>query len=87
MKNQLRKQKGCKTPDDWYGTFPNGTVDVSLIRMKGKGDKQWRVCVWGDDDYGLVQDGLTINEGYNLFHSITDGVTKEWLKERGFVDC
>ena len=41
------------TSDDWYPTASDGTVRVSyLLLING----EWRVCVWGDDDFGLERD-------------------------------
>ncbi len=56
----------CKYPttDDWYSTFPNGTVEIHVTlnpgkTYKDKNRKQDLPCVivsfWGNDDFYLTK--------------------------------
>lgn len=81
----LKKTKQVISPDDWHPSLPDGSVSVSLLHDKNKKDKGWRVAVWGDDDYGLERYDLTINESYDLYREIVDGVTQKWLHTKGFI--
>ena len=80
----MKRKKTVKTPDDFYPTR-DGTVSVSLHRDKGIGVQNWRVAVWGDDDFGLERSGMDIDEAFRVFRSITDGLTIRKLKQLGFV--
>ncbi|MCA9495832.1 MAG: hypothetical protein KC589_02730 [Nanoarchaeota archaeon] len=48
-----------KTSDDWYPNYPNDMVKVSFLKLPNilqNSDDEWRVCVWGNDDFGLERD-------------------------------
>ena len=81
----MKRSKFVKTPDNFHPPFDDGTVAVSLHQDKGKGNKQWRVAVWGADDFGMDKLGLTIDESFTLFRSIDDGITIDALRQMGFV--
>lgn len=81
----MKKTKKVTTSEEWHPTADDGTVTVSIHRDGKKGATGWRVAVWGDDDYGLERPNLSITEAYDLFRSIGDGVTKQWLKGQGFI--
>lgn len=80
----IRKTKRVYTPDNWHPCFENQTVVVSIHKDNLKGSRSWRVSVWGDDDFGLEKDDLTISEAFNTFRKIKDGVTQKQLRQNGF---
>ena len=75
-------RKRVTSPDNWFPTGDDGKVEVSVHR---DALCNWRVAVWGKDDFGLEIYGLSINEADSLFNEIVDGVTKDDLRKRGFV--
>lgn len=84
------------TQDDWYPAFQlNGwyegekdarLVEVSFLKLL---DGQWRVCVWGADDYGLEQDFTDQGAAYEIFEYVIGQkyVNKQWLIDRHFVEA
>lgn len=48
-----RRTAHIRTSFDWYPTRGDGLVRVSFIELH---NDQFRVCVWGEDDYGLERD-------------------------------
>ena len=83
--NKKKREKRVTTPDSWHPTADDGMVQVSLIHDAKKAG--WRVAVWGDDDFGIELQGMDITAGFAMFHAVTDGVTKDALRKRGFVDA
>jgi len=87
--------KQVKTPDDFCPSFPDGTVSCSVILMSEfhKMKPCVRVCVWGDDDFGLARDEFFDNNGTakTIFRkrkmevSKWNNITKKQLKEAGFI--
>jgi len=88
------EMRRISTPDDWYPTYPDGTVRVEVIDMtpfskKGPGI---RVCVWGSDDYGSKRDEFFDTEEENIaaFEARLleiegwNSVTKKMLIDMGF---
>jgi hypothetical protein len=86
------------TLDDWYPCHvlfndPSGLttgVKVSFIELSPYNNqpRQWRVCVWGNDDCGMkidFDDDKQI-EAKALFDTIIswDSVDKDELKKNGF---
>ena len=83
------------TPDEWYGTYEDGTVKVSVINLTSWNNEKpcIRVCVWGNDDFGLEKD--TYFENNEEVQTFFDSKVKEvngWsivtikmLREMGFV--
>jgi L-rhamnose isomerase len=45
----------------------------------------WRVCVWGEDDFGMEIDLYARNQAKNIFEKIEDYTTIAQLKALGFV--
>jgi hypothetical protein len=43
--------------------------------------------VWGADDFGLEKTGMTVTEAFDMFRAIKHGVTKQDLRQRGFVNA
>jgi hypothetical protein len=79
------------TDDDWFGNdrvMHNGqwtrVVEVSLMRLRG--DTEWRVCVWGNDDMGLEKDFSNPEEATSHFLMTIcwPRVNKQLLKDAGF---
>ena len=81
----MERKKRVGTPDCWFPTASDGKVEVSIHKVSKRGSHAWRVSVWGDDDFGLEKNGLTINEAFDMFRGIKDGVTQQDLRNRGFV--
>jgi hypothetical protein len=78
------KFKFVSTPDNFHPCFNNNDVAVSLHKNH---KNNYRIAVWGDDDYGLEKDNMTNNEAYTLFKKISDGVKISFLKDNGFKQC
>lgn len=86
-----------KTTDNWCGNYKivgdcrvSDLVEVSFLTLAPWGDKtnkQWRVCVWGNDDLGLEKDFFEENEAWVCFLTIIgwDTVNYECLTQLGFV--
>lgn len=86
------------TPDDWQGSFkldspdqrhPSGKlVHVSYIPLAKKTGHPdiYRVCAWGNDDFGLELDLEDKVEAMRIFMSIItqENVTKKQLLQHGF---
>jgi hypothetical protein len=68
-------------PESWYPNYPNDQVKVSLIDYH---DGNWRVCIWGWDDFGLEQDLKDKALAQKLYDEIDHGITQAQLKARGF---
>lgn len=83
----MKKNKKVMTTEDWYPTADDETVTVSIHRDGRKTATDWRISIWGEDDYGLERHSLSITEAYDLFRSIRDGVTKHWLRDQGFIQA
>jgi len=84
--NGKKRQKQVTTPDDWYPTATDGTVRVSLMH-DSPGAFNWRVAVWGDDDFGMELFDLSMLGGLDTFNRITDGITQERLRNWGFMNA
>jgi hypothetical protein len=89
-----------RTHDDWHpsyrlsnwynGTEPEKTFlcEVSLLTLTGG---EHRVCVWGNDDFGLERDFPSDqkDEAFKLFISTIsqETVSIGWLRRFGFVNA
>ncbi|MGL1886291.1 MAG: hypothetical protein OCD76_07230 [Reichenbachiella sp.] len=60
------------TTDRWGPTHEDGTVELTLMKLRGQKPVMYRVCVWGEDDLGLEKDFTTPNpeEAIKLFDKI-----------------
>jgi len=76
-------RKHIATAEDWYPTT-NGLVKISLIKFN---DDTWRVCVWGDDDYGLELNDLAEDKARIIFNQIVHLTTKLDLINMGFKNA
>jgi hypothetical protein len=81
-----RETKRIATAENWYPTNKNGTVQVSLMQLY---TAQWRVCVWGDDDFGLERyfDARDEAMARLLFDHIQDSMTQETMRQLGMVNA
>lgn len=83
------------TDDEWYGNYflnhrgiKTRLVKVSFLELRLHGDnKEYRVCVWGNDDFGLEKDSTNKDDQYKLFKKILkmNRVNKQPLMDLGFV--
>jgi hypothetical protein len=81
------------TPENWYPTYEDGTVRVSVLNVTSTwGRPAVRVVVWGADDYGMVRDEYlaTAEEARECFARRVREVTNwglvsgQMLKDLGF---
>lgn len=85
----MRVEVYKNTTSSWYPEYTLNNKDklvrVSFIKLR---DNSWRVCAWGDDDFGLEKDFLRTQEkeAWCLFLEVIglDDVTHQALTERGF---
>lgn len=80
-------EKSINSDIYYNNTLPYRAVGVSVIELNMEEPKNYRVCIWGTDDFGLEKDYLTRIEAFELFHSIKDYTTKKHLKDIGFVNA
>lgn len=76
-----RVTKQIRTNESWYPT-KDGQVQVSFMALT---DGQWRVAVWGGDDFGLEKDfpHAERHEAQALFDLLVDFTTQEEMYEIG----
>lgn len=81
------------TDDEWYSNEtllckgkPTRVVTASFILLT---NGLWRVCVWGNDDFGLERDYPKRMEAVLAFRRIIkmDRVNKQPLKDMGFYNA
>lgn len=80
----INVQKRIRTNEDWYPNYTDNLIEVSLALINA--GSIYRVCVWGADDFGMEKDFCFINllEAMIEYMSITDGITKQELFDKGF---
>lgn len=93
------RNKWVRSNEDWYPTIEGNSVypnpdycnplpDPAVkVRVSQLTTKQWRVSVWGGDDYGLeidLPEGHEL-EAQHLFDNIKDYVTQDQLFQWGFT--
>jgi len=94
----VRIEKLITTTDDWYPNFEEDKVRLSLSNIRGSNNRQWdivRICVWGNDDFGLEMDfegGTEIeNEAkFNfwkekIYDKVPEPCTQDYFYNLGFV--
>jgi len=71
------------TTDDWYPNFENNTIQISLLPLN---DGTFRVCAWGNDDFGMELDFESLGEAEYIFDTIEKYsiVNKQDLYDLGF---
>lgn len=79
--------------EDWYPTFPEGTVRIHLMvheyvgaDSKVRGHLN-RVVVWGNDDFGMGQDFDTPEEAERCFNQMPSVIFKDDLYDLGFQNA
>lgn len=94
----MKQTKWIRTTEDWYPTVPGNAVypnpaycnplpdpavRVSMMRLT---TGEWRVCVWGGDDFGLEIDlpAGHMHEAEHLYENVVDFTTQQQLKDWGF---
>lgn len=73
-------EKGILSNEDWHPTT-DGKLSVSLI---GWDTGEWKVCVWGGDDFGLERYYKDQAPAQQEFDRIVNLTTKADLRARGF---
>jgi hypothetical protein len=82
------------TEEDWYPSYDLGVEKMKLLRVAfmplrawKDNPEQWRVCVWGADDFGMEKDFIHKDEAHRAFTYIIelDLITVDELKSIGFV--
>ena len=80
-----------RTNDDWCPSYDNNLVEVTFTQtgpapQDGKGE--WRVCIWGADDFGMEKDFPNSKriDALLLFYRIVEWkfVDIDELKNHGF---
>ena len=75
MKKMKRIDVFKKTSDNWYPNYPNDMVKISFLKLPNilqNSDAEWRVCIWGNDDFGLERDFQSKKEAMKTFEIISD---------------
>lgn len=83
-----RKSRMVETTDQWYPNYEGNKVKVSLVPLLNHdtGEAQeWRVCVWGNDDFGMEIDVATFAEADAIYDGIKAPITQSALSRLGFV--
>jgi hypothetical protein len=68
----------------YYNPLYHEAVRVSLIHLT---DGLWRVCVWGNDDFGLDYDQPSKNVATRIFNRIKHFTTQAQLRKWGFINA
>ncbi|MGD9670284.1 MAG: hypothetical protein AB7U75_14800 [Hyphomicrobiaceae bacterium] len=83
-----------EVPQDWYGNFRiandaryEGKRFVSVKCGKLPLGRDWRVSVWGNDDFGMEYDVELEGVARSIFNTVvnTPDLTQEKLEAIGFV--
>lgn len=87
-----------ETDDDWYGNYRvegddrvSNLVCVSFTQTGPNppinGD--WRVCVWGNDDFGMERDFEDEATALNIFYQVVGWpkVNQILLRDMGFISA
>jgi hypothetical protein len=70
-----------KTNEDWFPTR-NGCVTASMLMLI---DGNWRVCFWGEDDFGIEKDFGNYPDAIDSFRKFAvDFITQDKLFSSGF---
>ncbi len=78
------------TSDDWYPstkTDDGMLVCISFSKLGTTHLPTWRVCAWGDDDFGLEKDFTSEADAWVCFLEVIGykDVTHDSLRKLGFV--
>lgn len=80
-----RQDKLIKTSEDWYPTV-SSQVRVSFLCLDDTtAPTQWRVCVWGGDDYGMEIDFPKTEKirAQRVYNAIKDYTTQAEMQAMG----
>jgi len=80
-----RQDKLIQTSEEWYPTV-SSQVRVSFLCLDDKtAPLQWRVCVWGGDDFGMEIDfpGGEKIRAQRIYNSLVDFTTQAQMKALG----
>lgn len=82
-----------EVPEDWYsnykikddGRYQGKYVSISLLQLNVK-ETPWRVCIWGNDDFGMEKDFKDLNQAQQQFEwcIYIQPLTKQYLQMCGF---
>lgn len=87
------------TQDDWYPNRIRNTVEISVYEYTipdKHNNLTIRVCVWGDDDFGLEKDMFFPNSNEKekalkeILREVDDfpnPLNQDWLRDRGFYNA
>ena len=78
-----KKTKLVPTTENWHPT-ENGAVEVTLSR---DGPNNWRVSVWGADDFGMEKDGMTLTHAMATYRALDVKISQSWLRNLGFSEA
>jgi len=67
--------------EDWYPSFDGGLVATRITALR---DGNFRVSVWGDDDFGMVRDVPTEEEARRIYLRLPSVIFKDDLVSMGF---
>ena len=91
----MRVEVFKRTQDDWYGNYKiagdqrvSDLVEVSFMNLlPDQSTTNWRVCVWGNDDFGLERDFENETVAWNIFLQVIGMklVNQQALRDLGFV--
>lgn len=88
-----------RTDDNWYGSYKidedsrvNMLVEVIFTQTgpdPKNGNGEWRVCVWGNDDYGMEIDFTDETTAWNIYLQVIgwEVVNIDSLKSIGFINA
>jgi hypothetical protein len=93
----MRVEVFKRTQDDWYGNYKvagdqrvSDLVEVTFMNLyPGSESPAWRVCVWGNDDFGLERDFDNEAWAWNIFLQVIgmEFVNQQGLRDLGFVSA
>lgn len=76
-----------QTSDDWYPSYKLEDQQLVKVRLLELKNGLWRVCVWGNDDFGLERDYCQYEDAHEMFQIIIKQpqVSQKFLRVCGFV--
>lgn len=94
--NLMRLDVFKQVSEDWYGPFRIARdkryegawfVRVSLMELPFAEPVTYRVCVWGNDDFGMEFDTPSLDIARELYTALvlTEDLRQDTLTELGFV--
>jgi len=81
-----------RTSGQWYPNYHLDSHELVKVSFGQTGpcpseNGDWRVCAWGNDDFGMEKDFQEREEAWACFLAVIslDDVTADRLRELGFV--